>query len=74
VNLAVVIVMDFLSKDLLGRLDIRDVFSDTGANQMVLEPMIRPFDFAFGLWGKGMGDFDVAVLQDLFPLRSGLIG
>ena len=73
-NLEVVIVMDLLSKDLLGRLNMGDVFSDTGSNQVVLEPTIRSFDLALGLGRKSMGDFDIAVLQDLFPLRGGLIG
>ena len=38
VNLSVVISVDFLSKDLLGGFDVGDIFSDTGSNQMVLEP------------------------------------
>jgi hypothetical protein len=41
---------------------------------MVLEPTIRSFDLAFGLGRKSMCDFDIAVLQDLFPLRGSLIG
>jgi hypothetical protein len=74
VNLAVVISVDFLSQDLLGWFDVGDIFSDTGSNQMVLEPTIRSFDLAFGLGRKSMRDFDIALLQDLFPLRGGLIG
>ena len=66
--------MDFLPQDLLGRFDVGDIFSDTGSNQMVLKPAIGSFDFASGLRGKGMDDLDVALLQHLFPLRSGLIG
>jgi hypothetical protein len=66
--------MDFLSKNLLCPLNVGDIFSDTGSNQMVLEPPVRSFDLAFGLGGKSMCDFDMAVLQHLFPLRSGLIG
>jgi hypothetical protein len=31
-NLVVVILMDFLSQDLLGWLDIIDIFPDTGSN------------------------------------------
>ena len=73
-NLSVVIPMDFLPKDLLGRFDVGDIFTDTGSNQMVLEPAVRSFDLAFGLGRKGVSDFDIAVLQDLFPLRVGLIG
>jgi len=74
VDLAVVVSMDFLAKNVLGRFNIGDIFSDTGSNQMVLEPTVRPFDLAFSLGRKSVSDFDVAVLQDLFPLRGGLIG
>jgi len=74
VNLAVVVSMDFLAKNLLGRFNIGDIFSDTGSNQMVLEPTVRPFDLAFSLGRKSMSDFDIAVLQHLFPLRGGLVG
>jgi hypothetical protein len=74
VNLAVVISMDFFSQDLLGRFDIGDIFSDTGSNQMVLEPPVRSFDLSLRLGRERMGDFDIAVSQDLFPLRGGLIG
>jgi len=74
VNLAVVVSMDFLAKNLLGGLNIGDIFSDTGSDQMVLEPTVRPFDLTFRLGRKSVDDFDVAVLQDLFPLRGGLIG
>jgi hypothetical protein len=74
VNLKIVISMDFLSKDLLGRFNIGDIFSDTCSNQMVLEPTIGSFDFASGLRGKGMDDLHIALLQHLFPLRSRLIG
>ena len=73
-NLAVVVSMDFLAKNLLGRFNIGDIFSDTGSNQMVLEPTVRPFDLAFSLGRKSMSDFDIAVLQHLFPLRGGLVG
>ena len=72
--MAVVISMEFLVKDLLGVLDFGHVFADTGLDQPVLEPTIRSFDFASGLRGKGMGDLHIAILQDLFPLRGGLIG
>jgi hypothetical protein len=73
-NLMVVILVDFLAQDLLGRFDVGDIFSDTGSNQMVLEPTIGSFDFASGLRGKGMDDLHVALLQHLFPLRGRLIG
>jgi hypothetical protein len=70
----VVILMDFLPQDLLGRFDVGDIFTDAGSNQMVLEPTIGSFDLAFGLGRKGMGDFNITLFQDLFPLRSRLIG
>jgi hypothetical protein len=66
--------MDFLPKNVLCRFNIGDIFPDTGSNQMVLEPTVRPFNLAFGLGGKSVCDFDITVLQHLFPLRGGLIG
>jgi len=74
VNLSVVISMDFLPKNLLGRVDVGDIFSDTDSDQAVLEPAIGTFHFPFGLRRQGIGDFDITIIQDLFPLRSGLIG
>jgi hypothetical protein len=53
--------------------NISDIFSDTGSDQPVLEPPIRTFHFAFGLRRKGIGNFHITVLQDLFPLRGGFI-
>jgi hypothetical protein len=73
VNLMVVILVDFLPQDLLGWFDVGDIFSDTGSNQMVLEPTIGSFDFTSGLRGKGMDNLDVALLEHLFPLRSRFI-
>jgi hypothetical protein len=74
VNLAVVISVDFLSQDLLGRLDLGDIFSDTGSNQTILEPTIGAFDLTLGLGRKGISDLDMAILQNLFPLRGGFVG
>jgi hypothetical protein len=74
VNLSVVVAVDFLPKDLLGGFDVGDIFSDTGSDEPVLEPAIRAFHFPFGLWRQGIGDFYIAILKDLFPLRCGLIG
>ena len=73
-NLAVVISVEFLSEDLLGRFDLSDIFSDTGANQMVLEPAVGSFHLSFGLRGEGICDFHIAILQNLLPLRRGLVG
>ena len=73
-HLAVVISVEFLSEDLLGGFDLSDILSDTGSNQMVLEPAVGSFHLSFGLRGEGIGDFDIAILKDLFPLRRGLVG
>jgi hypothetical protein len=74
VKLLVVISVEFKIKNPLGLFDLFDVFSDTGADESVLEPTIRSFDFALGLRGKGIGDLHITILKDLFPLRGGLIG
>jgi hypothetical protein len=74
VNLSVVISMDFLAKDLLGGFDVGDIFSDADSDQAVLEPAIGAFHFPFRLWRQGIGDFDITIIQDLLPLRGGLIG
>jgi len=74
VNLSVVISMDFLPEDLLGGFDVGDIFSDTDSDQSVLEPAIGAFYFSLGLWREGIGDFHLTIIQDLFPLRRGLIG
>ena len=66
--------MDFLPEDLLGGFDVGDIFSDTDSDQSVLEPAIRAFYFSFGLWRQGIGDFYIAILKDLLPLRCGLVG
>jgi len=74
VNLLVVISVEFMSKNPLGLFDLFDVFSDTGADESVLEPTIGSFNFTSGLGRKGMNDLDVAILKDLLPLRDGFIG
>jgi hypothetical protein len=66
--------MDFLPEDLLGGFDVGDIFSDTGSDQPVLEPAIRAFHFSFGLWRQGIGDFHITIIEDLLPLRRGLVG
>ena len=74
VNLAIVISSEFLVKDLLSVLDLGDIFSGTGTDEVILAPAIGSFDFASGLRGEGMDDLYIAVLEDLFPLRGGFIG
>jgi hypothetical protein len=49
VNLLVVIPVEFMIKDPLGVFDLFDIFSDTGADESVLEPTVGSFDFASGL-------------------------
>jgi hypothetical protein len=74
VNLLVVISVEFMAKHPLGLFDFFDVFSDTLADESVLEPTIGSFHFSFGLRGQGICDFYITVLEDLFPLRGGFIG
>ena len=74
VKLLVVISVEFKIKNPLSLFDLFDVFSDTGADESVLEPTIRSFHFAFGLRGQGVSDFYITILEDLFPLRGGFIG
>jgi hypothetical protein len=74
VDLLVVISVEFMIKNPLGLFDFFDIFLDASADESVLEPTIGSFHFALGLRGKGIGDFHVTILQNLFPLRSGLIG
>jgi hypothetical protein len=74
VKLLVVISVEFKIKDPLSLFDLFDVFSDTGADESVLEPTIGSFDFASGLGREGVNDLDIAILKDLFPLRGGLVG
>jgi len=74
VKLLVVISVEFMIKSPLSLFDLFDIFSDTGADESVLEPTIGSFDFASGLGRKGVNDLHVAILEDLFPLRGGFIG
>jgi hypothetical protein len=70
VDLSVVISVKFMGENSLGVFDFGDIFSDTGSDESVLEPTVRSFDFAPGLRRKGVNDLDVAVLENLFPLRG----
>ena len=49
VDPAVIVVMDFMSQDGLALADLRDVVAYTGADQVVLKPAVRAFNFSFGL-------------------------
>jgi hypothetical protein len=74
VNLLMVISVEFMIKNPLGLFDFFDLFTDTGANEPVLEPTIGSLHFALGLRRKGIGDLHIAILKDLLPLRGGLVG
>lgn len=73
-DLLVVIPVEFVVKNPLGLFDFGDILSDTGSDETILEPTIGAFNFTSGLRRKGVNDVDVAILQDLFPLRGGLVG
>jgi hypothetical protein len=49
VNLVVVVSSEFLVKDSLSLLDLGDIFSNTGTNEVILEPAIGSLDLASGL-------------------------
>ena len=70
----IVIAVDFGAQDLPGLGDGLDVFSGAGSDQPILEPAIRPFDFAFGLRRERIARLDVTVPEDPFPLRVDIIG
>jgi hypothetical protein len=73
-ELLVIISVEFMVKNPLSLFDFFDVFSDTRADELVLEPTIGSFHFAFGLRGQGISDFCITILEDLFRLRGGFIG
>jgi hypothetical protein len=73
-DLAVVISKEFLVEEPLGLLDLGDLFADTGSDQAVLKPAIRPFNFPPGLRRKRVDYLHVAIFQNLLPLGSRLIG
>jgi hypothetical protein len=73
-DLLVIISVEFMVKNPLGLFDFGDILSDTGSDESILEPPIRSFNLTFGLGRKGVNDLHIAILQDLLPLRGGLIG
>jgi hypothetical protein len=74
VNLMMFISSEFLFEDDLSLLDLGDILSDTGSDEVVLKPAIRSFNLASGLGRKGVNDLHIAILQNLLPLRGGFIG
>ena len=73
-DLLVIIAVEFVIENPLGLVDLGDILSDTGSDESILKPPIRSFDFTSGLGRKGVNDLDIAILQDLFPLRGGFVG
>jgi hypothetical protein len=74
VDLLMIIAVEFMVKNPLSLFDLGDILSDTGSDESILEPAIGSFDLASGLGRKGVNHLHVAILQDLLPLRGGLIG
>jgi hypothetical protein len=74
VDLLVIISVEFMVKDPLSLIDFGDILSDTGSDESILEPAIGSFNLTSGLGRKGVNYLHVAILQDLFPLRGGLVG
>jgi hypothetical protein len=72
-DLLVIIAVEFMIKNPLGLVDFGDILSDTGSDEVVLEPTIRSFNLASGLRRKRVNDLYIAILQDLLPLRGGFI-
>jgi len=73
-DLVVVIAVNFETEDFPCFSDGLDVFSGPGSHESILEPAIRPFDFAFSLRRECIARLDVTVTQDAFPLRVYIIG
>jgi hypothetical protein len=73
-DLLMIILVEFVVKNPLGLFDFGDILSDTGSDESVLEPAIRSFNLTSGLGRKRVNDLYIAVLENLFPLRGGLIG
>ena len=69
-NPLVIVFMDLAEQDLVGFGNGSDIVSGADTNDMILNPAIRTFNFAFGLRGQSVDDFDLAIVNDLFPLRD----
>ena len=61
VDTAVIVLVDFLAKDVLGLSDIGYIISYTGANQSVMNPLVRALYFTLGLSRQGIGNLDIAI-------------
>jgi hypothetical protein len=73
-DLLVIISVEFMVENPLGLFDFVDILPDTGSDQSILEPAIGSLNFTSGLGRKGMNHLYIAILENLLPLRGGLIG
>ena len=73
-DLAEVIALDFVTQESSGLSDIGGVGSHTGPHEVILEPLVRPLNFALGLRRKCIDNLNTTVGQDLFPLGVDLVG
>ena len=70
-----VIITIYLSlKDLLCLIDGSDCLSGAGSYDSVLKPTIWPFYLSSGLRREGMNNFDLTVIENLFPLGIDIVG
>lgn len=74
VDPAVVVVVDFRGQELVGLSEGRDIFPDTGPDEVILQPAVGPFDLPLGLRGEGVEGLDAALQEHLLPLGIDLIG
>jgi len=74
VNLPAVVSMEFLIQGPLNLVDIGDILPGVGSDQSIFELPVRSLNLASGLRRGGVNDLNIAVLENLFPLRAGLIG
>ena len=73
-ELFIIVMVAFVVKNALGVVNIFDIFADAGANQMILKPAVRAFDFSFGLRRERVDRFDGTVFDNHFPLRVDVVG
>lgn len=73
-NLFVIVMIAFRVKNTLGMVNIFDIFTEAGADEVILKPAVGSFDFAFGLRREGVDGPDVAVFDDHLPLGVNVVG
>ena len=72
-DLVEIVALDFLLEDATYVFQGGEPFESTSSHDPILEPAIRSFDFAFGLWGESIADLDRHQSHDLTPLRIDFI-